>query len=168
LFYRLAVVHVALPPLRDRLDDLPSLVASFYAARGTDPGPIDGDNLDRLRRHPWPGNIRELRNVLERAWAMSPPGAVFRTLRLWVDTGAGTATTASSFGDVIDTSLPFKDAKERWNDHFERRYVAAVWNARSNNVSRAAEHAGLSRRHFRELLYKHGLLARPTDGGEDE
>ena len=66
-------------------------------------------------------------------------------------------------------ALPFKDAKERWNDHFERRYVAAVWAAQSHNVSRSAEHAGLSRRHFRELLYKHGLLARPTDGGtEDE
>jgi len=165
LFYRLAVVHVALPPIRDRLDDLPALIASFYAARGIDPGPIDGDNLDRLRRHAWPGNVREVRNVLERAWAMSGPAAEFRALKLWVEAGSATAT----FGEVVDTSLPFKDAKERWNDHFERRYVAGVWAAHASNISRAAEQAGLSRRHFRELLYKHALLARPAaDDGDDE
>jgi DNA-binding NtrC family response regulator len=163
LFYRLAVVHVALPAVRDRLDDLPALIASFYAARGADPGPIDGDNLDTLRRHGWPGNVRELRNVLERAWALSAPGATFRTLKLWVEAGPA----AASFGEVVDTSLAFKDAKERWNDHFERRYVAGVWSAHAGNISRAAEQAGLSRRHFRELLYKHALLARPADGGDD-
>jgi DNA-binding NtrC family response regulator len=140
------------------------VIASFYAAKGGDPGPIDGDNLERLRRHAWPGNIRELRNVLERAWAMSGPGAPFRALRLWVEPSAA----AASFGDVVDTSLPFKDAKERWNDHFERRYVAGVWAAHGNNISRAAEQSGLSRRHFRELLYKHGLLARPADDGDDD
>jgi DNA-binding NtrC family response regulator len=164
LFYRLAVVHVALPPLRDRADDLPALIASFYAARGADAGPIDGDNLERLRRHGWPGNVRELRNVLERAWALSGPNPAFRGLRLWVEP----TSTAASFGEVVDTSLPFKDAKERWNDHFERRYVAGVWAAHGNNISRAAEQSGLSRRHFRELLYKHALLARPADGGDED
>jgi DNA-binding NtrC family response regulator len=163
LFYRLAVVHIALPPLRDRLDDLPALIASFYAARGVAPGPIDGDNLGRLRRHPWPGNVRELRNVLDRAWAMSGASAAFGALKLWVEPGPA----AAGFAEVVDTSLPFKDAKERWNDHFERRYVAAVWAAHASNISRAAEQAGLSRRHFRELLYKHGLLARPA-GDDDE
>jgi DNA-binding NtrC family response regulator len=163
LFYRLAVVHVALPPIRDRVDDLPALIASFYAARATEPGPIDGDNLDRLRRHAWPGNVRELRNVLERAWALSGPAAQFRALRLWVEASPGAA-----FGEVVDTALPFKDAKERWNDHFERRYIAGVWAAHANNISRAADQAGLSRRHFRELLYKHALLPRPADDVEDE
>ena len=162
LFYRLAVVHVALPPLRDRLEDLPHLIATFYARRAGKPGPIDGDNLDRLRHHAWPGNVRELRNALERAWALSGPGATFRELKLWLDT----STPAPRISEVIDTSLPFKDAKERWNDHFERRYVAMVF-AASNNVTRAAEQAGLSRRHFRELLYKHGIVERPADGGGD-
>ena len=159
LFYRLAVVHVALPPLRDRLEDLPHLVATFYARRTGDPGPIDGDNLDRLRRHAWPGNVRELRNVLERAWALSGAGAKFRDLKLWLDPGAAQAPAT----DVVDTSLPFKEAKERWNDQFERRYVAMLFAAHGNNVTRAAEQAGLSRRHFRELLYKHGIVERPGD-----
>ena len=161
LFYRLAVVHVALPALRDRLEDLPELIAAFYAARGVEPGPIAGDNLARLERHAWPGNVRELRNVLERAWAMSGKGAPVAALRLWVD-----ASTAAEVDrpDVVDTSLPFKDAKERWNDQFERRYLAAVFASHDGNITRAAEHAGINRRHFRELLYKHGLLERPRPG----
>ena len=164
LFYRLAVVHVALPPLRDRLEDLPHLIRTFYARRGIDPGPIDGDNLERLRRHAWPGNVRELRNVLERAWALSGPKSAFRELRLWMDPGAAHAAPQ---GEVVDTTLPFKDAKERWNDAFERRYVSLVFADCGNNVTRAAEHAGLSRRHFRELLYKHGIVERPRDDDAD-
>ncbi len=159
LFYRLAVVHVALPPLRDRLEDLPHLIGTFYARRGTDAGPIDGDNLERLRRHAWPGNVRELRNVLERAWALSGPGAKFRELKLWLDPGAAQSQST----EVVDTSLPFKEAKERWNDQFERRYVSMIFASNSNNVTRAADQAGLSRRHFRELLYKHGIVERPSD-----
>jgi DNA-binding NtrC family response regulator len=163
LFYRLAVVHVALPPLRERLEDLPHLIATFYHRRGADPGPIDGDNLERMRRHAWPGNVRELRNVLERAWALSGPGARFRELRLWLDPNAA----APQLSEVVDTALPFKEAKERWNDHFERRYVAMVFASNASNVTRAAEHAGLSRRHFRELLYKHGIVERPADDADE-
>jgi len=158
LFYRLAVVHVALPPLRERLEDLPHLISTFYERRGLVPGPVDGDNLERLRRHAFPGNVRELRNILERAWALSGPKASFRELRLWLDPGAAQA----QLSEVVDTSLPFKDAKERWNDQFERRYVAMVFADNASNVTRAAEHAGLSRRHFRELLYKHAIVERPT------
>jgi DNA-binding NtrC family response regulator len=162
LFYRLAVVHVALPPVRERLEDLPALVASFYAARSASAGPVDGDNLERLRRHAWPGNVRELRNVLERAWALSGGTVPFRDLRLWVDVQA-----APAMNEVVDTTLPFKDAKERWNDHFERRYLAAVYGSAGGNITRAAEHAGINRRHFRELLYKHGLLERPAVDDSD-
>ncbi len=163
LFYRLAVVHVALPPLRERLEDLPHLIATFYRARGVDPGPIDGDNLERMRRHGWPGNVRELRNALERAWALSGPGARFSGLRLWLDPSA-----QPQLAEVVDTALPFKEAKERWNDHFERRYVGMVFASNASNVTRAAEHAGLSRRHFRELLYKHGIVERPADDAEPD
>ncbi|HEY4242998.1 MAG TPA: sigma 54-interacting transcriptional regulator [Kofleriaceae bacterium] len=169
LFYRLAVVHVALPPLRERLEDLPHLIGTFYARKAADAGPIDGDNLDRMRRHAWPGNVRELRNALERAWAITPSPrppapAAFRDLRLWLDPAAAQPAHA----EVVDTALPFKDAKERWNDQFERRYVALVFAGANNNVTRAAEHAGLSRRHFRELLYKHGLVARPVSDEDAE
>jgi DNA-binding NtrC family response regulator len=165
LFYRLAVVHVALPPLRQRLEDLPHLIAAFYAARGLAPGPIDGPNLERMHQHSWPGNVRELRNVLERAWALSGSASAFRELRLWLDASMGAGV---QFSEMVDSSLGFKEAKERWNDHFERRYVSMVFSANGNNVTRAAEHAGLSRRHFRELLYKHALIDRPEGAEEPE
>ncbi len=163
LFYRLAVVHVALPPMRDRLEDLPHLIETFYQRRKAIAGPVDGDNLERLRRHAWPGNVRELRNVLERAWALSGGSSGFRELRLWLDPGAAQGQVV----EIIDTALQFKEAKERWNDHFERRYVAMVFAANHDNVTHAADHAGLSRRHFRELLYKHAIVERPASVGDD-
>ncbi len=166
LFYRLAVVHVALPALRQRLEDLPHLITAFYAARGLAPGPIDGPNLERMHQHSWPGNVRELRNVLERAWALAGPATSFRELRLWLDSQMSAA--GGQFSEVVDSSLGFKEAKERWNDHFEKRYVSMVFSANGNNVTHAAEHAGLSRRHFRELLYKHALIERPSAEGSPE
>ncbi len=154
LFYRLAVVHVHIPPLADRLEDIPELVRHFYEGRGIDSGPIDGDNLDRLMRHGWPGNVRELRNVLERAWALSgPSGAAFRDLRLWVR-----PVTRDAPGEPIDINLPFKEAKERWIQAFEKRYLAGVFAAHGNNITHASEHAGINRRHFRTLLRKYGIL----------
>jgi len=83
---------------------------------------------------------------------------------MWLDPSAAPAQSS----EVIDTSLPFKDAKERWNDQFEKRYVSMVWSANSHNVTHAADRAGLSRRHLRELLYKHGLVERPTTGDDAE
>jgi DNA-binding NtrC family response regulator len=102
--------------------------------------------------------VRELRNVLERAWALSGPGgAAFRDLRLWTDAAA--ANPAPGLGEIIDTTLPFKDAKERWLDEFERRYLAAVFQAHARNITHAADHAGINRRHFRSLLRKHGIIS---------
>jgi len=156
LYYRLAVVHVQLPPLRDRLDDVALLVRHFYEGRGVDPGPIAGDNLERLCGHAWPGNVRELRNVLERAWALSgPDGAGFADLRLWLQPAMAPGPRDA---DAIDTSLPFKEAKEQWVDAFERRYLARVFELHGRNITHAAEHAGINRRHFRELLHKHGII----------
>ncbi len=102
--------------------------------------------------------------MLERAWALSGTATAFRELRLWLDP----VPRRRQLAEVVDTALPFKEAKERWNDQFERRYVARVFASSRDNVTHAAEHAGLSRRHFRELLYKHGLVERPADDGDAE
>ncbi len=171
LFYRLAVVHVAIPPLRDRLEDLAELVRHFYEGRGVDAGPIAGANLSRLERYAWPGNVRELRNVLERAWTMAGPGgARFAGLKLWLDpagmAGAHPAPAAEPerAGDLlaIDTGQPFKEAKEKWLEVFERHYLEGVFAACDRNISRASVRAGINRRHFRNLLRKHGII--DTDG----
>jgi DNA-binding NtrC family response regulator len=153
LFHRLAVVHIQLPALRERFDDLPCLIRSFYEGRGIDPGPITGENLARLQEHGWPGNVRELRNVLERAWVLSGQSTPsFSELRLWLQPDAALLPEAA-----IDVHLPFKEAKEKWVGIFEQRYIAAVYERFEHNISRAAKHADINRRHFRTILHKHGL-----------
>jgi two-component system, NtrC family, nitrogen regulation response regulator GlnG len=159
LLHRLSVLSAHLPALRERLEDLPCLISAFYEGRSSDPGEIAGENLERLRTHPWPGNVRELRNVLERAWVLSGPSRHrFKELSLWLE-ASDLAT-----GEVVDISLPFKEAKERWVDSFERRYLAAVFAKFGQNITRASEHAEINRRHFRELLEQHGL--REPNGSE--
>ena len=153
LFHRLAVVHIHLPALRERLDDLPELIGSFYEGRGVSPGPVSGEPLQTLQQHSWPGNVRELRNLLERSWVLS--GAVpFSQLQIWFQPASAPA------GEVLDVSLPFKEAKQRVIQGFERRYLAAVLHQYQDNLSQAAEHAGVNRRHFRKLLEEHGLKPR--------
>jgi DNA-binding NtrC family response regulator len=154
LFHRLAVVHVRIPSLKDRLDDLPALIRGFYEGRGTDAGAIEGDNLDRLRAHPWEGNVRELRNVLERSFVLSGADAPFQALNLWLGPSQAASPTSAFH---VDSGLPFKEAKEAVVEQFEAAYLPDLLSRHEGNLSAAARHAGLSRRHLRALLVKHGL-----------
>ncbi len=155
LYHRLAVVHVYLPPLRERPGDIEALIRHFYEGRGAAAGDIQGEGLQQLKAYPWPGNVRELRNVLERAWVLSGTTAPrFTDLRLWL-TEAPTKTNEPA----LDTHLPYKEAKEHWLSLFEERYAAAVFELHQKNLTHAALHAGIARRHFRRLLRKHGLIA---------
>lgn len=152
LFHRLSVVHVLIPPLRTRLEDLEPLVRHFYEGRELEPGPITGANLTAMRQHGWAGNVRELRNVLERALVLSREDQPrFEMLDLMLQ------TRAEAPYDVVDTNLPFKEAKQQWVESFERRYLATLFYRHGENVSRAAEAAGLTRHHFRELLERYKL-----------
>jgi len=152
LFHRLAVVHITMPSLREHLEDLADLIAHLYTARGMTAKNLEGENLAALAAHSWPGNVRELRNVLDRAWALSPESEDFSSLRMWLHQSADSPAL-----EVVDVNLPFKEAKERWVERFERRYLSAVFSSHAENITHAAEHAGIGRRHFRELLLKHGL-----------
>jgi DNA-binding NtrC family response regulator len=150
LFHRLSVVHVAIPPLRERLEDLPVLVRTFYEGRKVDPGPIDGEPLARLQGHKWPGNVRELRNTLERSFVLQ--GAVhFSRLDLWV------SQERSASLEMVDASLPFKEAKDRAIEAFERKYLAALMEKYGDNLTEASGHAGINRRHLKKLLEERGL-----------
>jgi two-component system, NtrC family, response regulator HydG len=151
LFHRLAVVHASIPPLRDRLEDLEILVRHLSEGRGFEVGPIEGPPLEVLHGHRWPGNVRELRNVLDRAWVLSGPNARFSDLQIAIH------QPESAPYAIVDTHVGFKVAKERWVASFERRYIAAIYARFGGNLSRAAEHAGLTRAHFRALLDGHDL-----------
>jgi len=155
LFHRLAVVHVAIPPLREHPEDIPELLRHLYSNHGVQPENLTGPNLELLERHNWPGNVRELRNVLDRALALtSGNGGDFSALKIWLHPGGQQQQPVM---ELVDTHLSFKEAKERWLEIFEKRYLAAAYARHDKNITRAAEHAGINRRHFRELLKKHGI-----------
>jgi two-component system, NtrC family, nitrogen regulation response regulator GlnG len=152
LFYRLAVVRVQLPPLRGRIEDLEPLVEKFLRDEGvTDPGPIAGPNLERLAGYAWPGNARELRNVLSRAVACAGTTRV-RFDELSIHFGRPSEGTPDA-----DLSLPFLEARDRLVEGFERRYFTALLRATGGNVAEASRRSKLNRRYLYDLLKKHGL-----------
>jgi DNA-binding NtrC family response regulator len=152
LYYRLAVVRVRLPPLRQRREDLPLLVQELLRRRGLEAGEVRGPNLDRLMAHAWPGNVRELRNVLERALALSPGARSFAELSLSLGQSGAAAELA------LRTDLPFAEAKAELLQAFERRYLQDVLARAAGNQSEAARLAGMDRKHLRRLLVRCGLL----------
>jgi len=154
LFHRLAVVHVRMPGLKERLDDLPAIIRGFYEGRGYEPGEVAGPNLEALRAHPFEGNVRELRNILERSWVLGGERKDFASLPLWLGPSVGGAQPAAF---EVDASLPFKEAKEGIIERFEEAYLPELLARFDGNISQAAKHAGLSRRHLRALMDKHGL-----------
>ncbi len=167
LLYRLNVLRVRMPPLRQRLEDLELLVLHL-AGEQVDPiGPIDGPNLERLLGHDWPGNVRELRNVLMHAVAITPVGRGvkprFSELLLGVSAPTAPSVRTIRYPGVL-SPLPFKEAKEQLLASFERAYLEALLARHGGVVSHAARTAGLSRRHLHELIQRRlGLLAAEND-----
>ena len=161
LFYRLSVVRVVLPPLRARREDLPALVTEMMRRRGLLAGKIAGPNLDRLTAHTWPGNLRELRNVLDRAIALSPGAQSFADLRVQL------VPQAADEALTVRTDLPFAEAKAAVLQTFERSFLRDVLQRCEGNISAAARESGLDRKHLRTLLRKHGLVPDAASGAED-
>ena len=155
LFYRLVVVKISLPPLRERREDLPLLVTELLKRRGLNSGPVSGPNLNRLMAHSWPGNIRELRNVLDRALVLSPGPKTFENLNLSLQ------PQKSERGLTIRTDLSFGEAKKNLIDHFEKKYLQDLLERCPNNLSKAAREAQLDRKHLRTLLQKHNITVTP-------
>jgi DNA-binding NtrC family response regulator len=157
LYHRLAVVRVALPPLRERREDIPLLVSFFLeraAAASGRPAPlVPPETMAALRGHDWPGNIRELRNVLERASTLAP-GPVLDAHVIGIDEIVARAESSSP---VVDMTAPFKEAKDRLVLAWEREYVTALLVRCHGNVSLAARTGGLDRVYLHRLMKKHGL-----------
>jgi len=148
LFYRLAVLVVTLPPLRERASDIPGVVESLLADLGARGTPI-GEQLvtvlvPELLRHGWPGNVRELRNYVE-------------TCLVWGEHRAPAPASATQDAPAIDVGEPLRAARERWARAFERRYLEQMLVVHGNNVSAAARAAGVDRVHLHRLLSRHGL-----------
>lgn len=152
LYYRLSVVRIMLPALRQRREDIGPIIKALLRSRGMEAGPIGGPNLHRLMAHDWPGNVRELRNIIDRAVALSPGAEDFQSLRISVSPQSADEALA------IRTDLPFSDAKALILSNFELRYLRDIMARCDNNISAAARAAGLDRKHLKTLLRRHDLL----------
>jgi len=157
LLYRLEVVRVRLPPLRHRPDDIPLLVAHFLQGRIPDGDCVEGENLQRLMSYSWPGNVRELRNSIERAIALSgteggqPP---FASLVFNLGPSPASPVTIGGSYPGIASPMPYKQAKAQLLASFDRVYLETLLERHHGNVSKAAESAGLSRKHLYSLIQR--------------
>jgi DNA-binding NtrC family response regulator len=159
LYYRLAVIRVSVPPLRERGSDIPLLVQHFVTSFG--PAlKVTPEDMAKLVRHSWPGNVRELRNVMERACLLS------RGDQVNIDDALVDESGGPQLG--IRTDLPFKEAKGQLVEMFEREYIEDLMRRHKMNLSAAAREAQIDRKHLRELIRKYGLDPRVKLEGDDE
>ena len=163
LFYRLAVVEVHLPALRERRDDVAELVRGFLRSRGAPDGDVDGADLERLMRHTWPGNVRELKNVVARAVALADPGATFAKMSFRLRASAAAPLEPSALGDL---DRPYHEAKDDLLLRFDRAYVTELLRRAHGNVSEAARIAGLERKHLYKVLERAGIDHRAPTSDE--
>ncbi|MFW6108566.1 MAG: sigma-54-dependent transcriptional regulator [bacterium] len=157
LYYRINVVPIVLPPLRQRVADVPLLVEHFirkYAPRmNPDVQDISRDAMLALLRHDWPGNIRQLEHVIQRALILAD-GHVIEPDYLPLGDDDGQDTEA---GFVVNEQLPLEELKDGVVERLERTYLDRVLRLHRGSVRRTAEHAGLSERSIYEKLKKYRL-----------
>ena len=155
LYYRLRVVEVEIPPLRERLEDLPLLVSRFLSQvaerLGREKKPISEVAMARLARHPWPGNVRELRNAVEQAAVMASGNEIEEEdLRL-----DGSTLPVRSLSP--QHAATFTDAKKLAVEQFERDYLLRALRQNGGNISRAAEAIGMVRQSLQQKIRELGL-----------
>lgn len=158
LYHRLNVVPLRVPSLSERRDDIPLLVDFFMkrlsVASGLPPRQIGDDAMAVLQAHSWPGNVRQLRNIVERLLilAVDDPGQAISAEILPPDLGSGASWSGAGRGDLI-ISLPLREAREI----FERDYLIAQINRFGGNISRTAAFIGMERSALHRKLKSLGV-----------
>ena len=152
LYFRLHILSLSLPPLRERPEDIPLLAKYFlkkYCRRfRSEYKALSPGALFKLASYAWPGNIRELEAVIQRAIVLSPIPLI-QAEEIDLPTSASTPSKRD---------FPFQALKRRAIDTFEKSYLSQLLLTHRGNVSRAAKDAGKDRRAFRRLMEKHGLV----------
>jgi transcriptional regulator with PAS, ATPase and Fis domain len=169
LYYRISVIRVVIPPLRDRREDIPALAQYFLERiRGAD-AQVPADLVQVLLAHPWPGNVRELRNVVER-WATfesARPEVLFgESINA---PGGPKQGVLGALGDLA--SLPYHEAKRRVLEAFDRAYFPDVLARTGGVVAKAAELAQVPRPSFHRMLSRARAAegaSSPNSGNDDE
>jgi len=158
LYYRLSVMPVLVPPLRERAGDIPLLAQHFLEASARRSKKtvraISPAVMQALCRYAWPGNVRELENVIERAVIVAKGDTIADVERF---------LTGEAERPRVDLGLPFRDAKARVVEEFERAYIVGVLEAEGGKLTAAAKHADMDPKNFYEKLTRYGLR-RPAGG----
>ncbi len=156
LFHRLSVVPVHVPPLIQRREDIPALVYQIMnqisVSTGIAPKNADADAMAALQAHEWPGNVRQLRNVIERLLIMSSDNETISIDMLPSEIISNVSVVRPSINNEI-MSLPLRDAREK----FEREYLKVQVNRFDGNISRTAEYVGMERSALHRKLKNLGL-----------
>ena len=155
LFYRLNVLTIVVPPLRERAEDIPGLVLHFLRKRRPEPSQapkqITQAAVDALVAHPWPGNVRELENIIERVITLSEKAVIdvgdLPSLRV---------SPAAAPPEPVE-GMPLPEAKRRLTETFEREAIAKALRKSGGNITRAARTLGVARSALQRLLKRHGL-----------
>jgi two-component system, NtrC family, response regulator GlrR len=165
LYFRLAVVKAVVPPLRSRREDIPLLAHEFAERLGRGGFSLPESLLGQLQAYDWPGNVRELRNMVEQALSLGEGRLPFPL----AESASQPAAAASAGGPLADNrvlDLPFKEAKGRLVEAFEREYLTHLLARHRGNISRAAQEAGIDRNYVHRLVKKYGIPV--VRGSEDE
>jgi two-component system response regulator AtoC len=167
LYYRLKVIELVIPPLSERREDIPLLIDHFLkdaAARfRRDVKPLTADALRACAAHEWKGNVRQLKSSVEQALLLAP-GPDITPADLF-----GTATTADDVdiapppATAATSGVPFREAKERVVEAFERDFLLRALRRHGGNITKAAEEVGMYRQNFQQKMRELGITA--EDGG---
>ena len=157
LYFRLAAVTLFIPPLRSRREDIPALTLRFWQdlqRKYGRPGPhLKPAAIARLQEAPWPGNVRQLRSVVERLYVLtSGDSADARDVQVALENVPGAATPSD---DLIFGAPDFREARRR----FEAEYIARKLRENGGNVTRTAESIGLARQHLQEKIKELGIVS---------
>jgi DNA-binding NtrC family response regulator len=163
LYYRVNVIAIQLPPLRERAGDVRLLLQAFLKRYGDGRiNDVEAEAMAVLERYRWPGNVRELQNVVERACALAEGERI--TLRDLPDHVLGGEASVRAPDSVTAVAMPepradltLKDAKDRWMAVLEASYLRQVLARHDGNISAAAKAAGIDRKTFHRLINKHSL-----------
>ena len=153
LYYRLAVVTLEIPPLRDRPKDIPLLVEHFVREEGSDAAAtelIPDETMAQLKRYRWPGNVRELKNYVQATLALGEP--------MPLDSSAPTVSEdalRSALAQLVER--PYGEARSQLVSEFELLYLKALLERTAGNVAKAAREAQMARSHLNELLRRHKI-----------
>lgn len=160
LFYRLNVFPICIPPLRDRIEDIPriseSFIKQFNGLLNTEIKGIHPEVLDAFQHYDWPGNVRELENIIERACILES-GDVLLPDSFPPDI---LGTQGEVLTSPVKTSLPLKEARQITVDKFEKQYLTSLLEQCHGSIKNSAERAGITTRQLNKLMNRHGLATK--------